>query len=154
MPKEYPKCPGESIRILYNRRRRVTNCYQRQNEHGWCGTCNSKSEEGKRGHCPIGVSADNSPRRENTIVKLDANWGFCSKLCTDLIGMFPKRLQETKITIMRDKECELFADEESGLEYTAGMCSCNISFMSSQIFKTNETSRLQSFVGLNFDYDL
>ena len=121
MPDKFPKCQGESIRILYNRRKSTTNCYYKTpNMHGWCGTCIARAGEGERGYCPIGESADDV-RKENTIVKLDANWGFCSKLCTDLVGIFPKQLQETKITIMKDKECNIFADEESGLEFTPGM---------------------------------
>ena len=125
MPQDYPKCPGESVRILYQKKKKSTNCYQKRNEdHGWCGTCNPNVEEGGRGFCPDFAEDTEDNSRENTIVKRDKNWGFCSKLCTDIMTQFTRTLQETKLTILKDKDCKVFAPDESQLEFKAGKLCC------------------------------
>ena len=121
MPDEYPQCPGESIKILYQRKKKSTHCYQKLNvHHGWCGTCDPDAEEGQRGFCPDYAEYTDDSKRENTIVKKNKNWGFCSELCTDLVNQYAKTLQETKITILKDKECKIFAPQTSYLEFRAG----------------------------------
>ena len=121
-PDKYPHCPGEAIKILYNNRKSSTHCYYKTpTKHGWCGTCKANTEEGERGYCPTYEPADNT-KKENTIVKLDSNWGFCSKLCDNLVSDTPTQLQETKVTIMEDSECKIFTEPlEFELDFTPSM---------------------------------
>ena len=102
-------------------------CYAHSDkEHGWCGTCKSDAEEGERGYCAYysDDTPENSPEndpRENTIVKTNENWGFCSPTCATKWDYAAKLLSETKITILTDDECRVFANEESELMFSAGM---------------------------------
>ena len=34
---------------------------------------------------------------------------------------YSRKLQETKITVLKDKECNIFANEDSGLNFVAGI---------------------------------
>ena len=89
--------------------------------HGWCGTCNPDASEGERGYCPY--YPDEEPEddeEQNTIVKTSKNWGFCSASCM-VDDYYSRKLQETKITVLKDKECNIFANEDSGLNFVAGI---------------------------------
>ena len=44
-------------------------------------------------------------------VKTAKNWGFCSKQCEASYGLFPARLQETKISFLSDKDCEVLQED-------------------------------------------
>ena len=127
-PHEYPKCPGQSIKIVYQKKTREIQCYAHSDKaHGWCGTCNPDAKRGERGYCPLtgyNDEAEDDPR-ENTIVKTNQNWGFCSPTCSPAHDYFTKILQETKITILTDKECKVFANDTNlepgeGLKFVAG----------------------------------
>ena len=118
---DYPKCPGQSIKILYARKTKDVICYSfRDREYGWCGTCNLKAKEGERGHCPneygtyIHEEVPENNKEENTKVHVAENWGFCSSSCT-VDDHFTKVLQETKITVLTDNECKVF-EKDSDLE--------------------------------------
>ena len=124
-PREYPKCPGQSIKIVYEKKGKEIQCYAHADRtHGWCGTCNPDAEEGERGYCPVvGSEAEDDPR-ENTIVKTNQNWGFCSPSCTH-DDYFAKTLQETRITILTDDECKVFTNDTNlelgdSLKFVAG----------------------------------
>ena len=106
------------MRILYNKMRKSVDCYQEiDKQHGWCGTCNPNAQEGERGYCDGEVHEDN---HENTIVKTSKNWGFCSDLCSSH-DHFTRKLQETKLTILKDEECKVFANDDLlNLEFVAG----------------------------------
>ena len=113
------------MRILYEKKRKTTHCYPKLDVVlGWCGTCNPEAKvPGERGYCDPGdggipFPGDNDGR-ENTIVKRDANWGFCSKLCSPDIDLFPKTLQETKLTVLKDDECDIFNNDQ--LQFTPGV---------------------------------
>ena len=133
-PHEYPKCPGQSIKIVYKQNKRETReiqCYAPSDKrHGWCGTCNPDAERGERGYCPFTGSEDEAEDdpRENTIVKTNQNWGFCSPSCSQDYSQeyFAKTLQETMITILTDEECKVFANDTNfepgeSLKFVAGM---------------------------------
>ena len=116
-PHEYPKCPGQSIKIVYKKRTKEIQCYSHRDYsrgwHGWCGTCNPDAARGERGYCPFTGSEDEAEddSRENTIVKTNQNWGFCSPSCSPNYKFFAKTLQETKITILTDEECKVFVND-------------------------------------------
>lgn len=129
-PREYPKCPGQTIKIVYQKKTKETQCYAHLGQsRGWCGTCNPDAARGERGYCPYTGSdeeAENDPY-ENTIVKTNKNWGFCSSSCPSLpsYDYFSKTLQETKITILTDEECKVFANDTNlepgeSLKFVAG----------------------------------
>ena len=124
-PHEYPRCMGQSIKIVYKKKTREIQCYAHSDKrHGWCGTCNPDAERGERGYCPVtGSEAEDDPR-ENTIVKTNQNWGFCSPSCTH-DDYFAKTLQETRITILTDDECKVFTNDTNlelgdSLKFVAG----------------------------------
>ena len=51
-PNEYPQCPGQFVRILYEKKRKTTHCYPKLDALGWCGTCNPEAKDpGQRGYC-------------------------------------------------------------------------------------------------------
>ena len=127
-PHEYPRCPGQSIKIVYAKNTREIQCYAYSDKrHGWCGTCNPDAKRGERGYCPFTGSEDKAEDdpRENTMVKTNQNWGFCSQSCSH-DDYFAKTLQETRITILTDDECKVFTNDTifdigDSLKFVAGM---------------------------------
>ena len=46
---------GQSLMILYNRRKRSTVCYnEKPGDHGWCGVCLKNAKPWTYGYCPYG----------------------------------------------------------------------------------------------------
>jgi len=132
-PHEYPKCPAQSIKIIYKHKTKEIQCYAHSaldhsaNSHGWCGTCNPDAAIGERGYCPYTGSEDEAENdsKENTIVQTNRNWGFCSPFCSPDYDYFTKTLQETTITILTDEECKVFANDTNlelreSLKFVAG----------------------------------
>lgn len=87
MPKK-----GESIMIMYGRKRKKTICYHKDaGSNGWCGTCLRQAKRGEYGFCEDGYPP---PDEEDliTVAKPSKHWGYCSKLCRQE-EYSPKQLQ-------------------------------------------------------------
>ena len=117
-PDKYPDCLGEAIKIYYQKKEKYVMCYAaRDNQYGWCGICNPNAKIGESGYCPYLDYWDDESmewegheihKNEYVNVKTAKNWGFCSKQCQASYGLFPKKLQETKISFLHDNDCEVF----------------------------------------------
>ena len=111
-------------------------CYNSVDKmYGWCGTCNPDAHPGERGYCSMYEEDIEDIKRENTIVKTSKHWGFCSELCSPS-DQFAHQLQETKLIVLNDDDCKVFATEESGLEFIPG---------NYKVLNLNSTHRLNCF---------
>ena len=61
-------------------------CYARNKETGWCGTCDAKAKKHKPGYCGKDAALENEKNRfENEKARPDEwdGWGFCSPKCQE-----------------------------------------------------------------------
>ena len=112
---------GESVMIMYGRKRRKTICYHpHAGPHGWCGTCVGTAKLGEYGHCP-----DYMPPPEEreliTEAKPSRHWGYCSKLCV-LGDNSPRQMQETRLSVLSERECGAFNSSRLLYRNSAEFC--------------------------------
>ncbi|TRY79426.1 hypothetical protein TCAL_10763 [Tigriopus californicus] len=107
MGKDHLPSKGQSLMIVYGRKKKRTLCYNGDpGEYGWCGTCIRSAQPGEQGFCVDGMPP---PEDEDaiTIARPSRHWGFCSKLCVQE-EMRAHRLQETRLTILDNEACARF----------------------------------------------
>lgn len=114
---------GDSIMILYNKKKRSTVCYHEYaGNHGWCGVCLKDAARFQYGYCPQG----HSPPDDDEVItraRRSKDWGFCSGNCKSVSEA--SVLQETGLQVLPPDECAIFDTPTLGYRKDIEYCAAN-----------------------------